>query len=240
MLVLILSLSSLITATLSAVFGMVGGSLLMGVYAALLPVPSAMVMHGATQLVSNVSRALLLWRSVFWPGIWMYVLGALLSFAALCTVHYVPPQSWVFLGLGSTPFIAALLPARWFDFERPGAALLTGSVVAAVQLTAGAAGPLLDIAFVDSRLQREQVIATKAVTQCFSHALKLVYFAPAIRSCDVPLELIGAVFLATVVGTKLGTIVLEQLTDESFRRYSRAIIYTVSVVYLGRATVLLW
>jgi uncharacterized protein len=240
MLVLILSLTSLLTATLSAVFGMVGGSVLMGVYAALLPVPLAMVMHGGTQLLSNVSRALLLRHSVFWPGVWLYAIGALAAFAALYSVHYVPPQWLVFFGLGITPFLAALLPAHLFDFQRPSAAILTGSAVAAMQLTAGAAGPLLDLAFIDSQLDREQVVATKAVTQCFSHALKLAYFVPALSTGSIQPELLAAVFVTTILGTKLGTVMLKRMSDASFRRYSRAIIYAVGAVYLGQATLLLW
>jgi uncharacterized membrane protein YfcA len=240
MLILILGLTSLLTATLSAVFGMVGGSLLMGVYASLLPVPLAMVMHGGTQMLSNVSRALLLRRSVFWPGVWFYVVGATASFGALYSVHYVPPPWLVFFGLGITPFFAALLPARTFDFERPAAAVFTGGTVAALQLTAGAAGPLLDLAFIDSRLDREQVVSTKAVTQCFSHALKLLYFVPALSPGSIEPELLIVVFITTIVGTKLGTIILKRMSDASFRRYSRAIIYTVGAAFLGRATLLLW
>jgi uncharacterized protein len=240
MLVVILSLTSLLTSTLSGVFGMVGGNLLMGVYAALLPVPAAMVMHGATQLLSNVSRAILLWRSVYWPGIWLYIVGALAAFAALYSVHWVPPPLFVFLGLGLTPFVSLLVPARFFDFERKPAAVATGVVVAALQLTAGAAGPMLDLAFVESRLDREQVVATKAVTQCFSHSLKLAYFIPALTAGSVEPQLLAGVFVATILGSKLGTIILKRMSDSNFRRYSRAIIYTVGVAYLGKATLLMW
>lgn len=236
----LLSLISLLTATLSAMFGMVGGMVLMGVYATLLPVPAAMVMHGSTQLLSNVSRALLLRRSVFWSGVGLYIAGALAAFAALYSVHWVPSPFLVFLGLGLTPFLAALLPKRLLDFERPRAAVATGVLVAALQLTAGAAGPVLDIAFVDSSLDREQVVATKAVTQCFSHSLKLIYFLPALSSGSIQPELLVCVFIATLLGTKLGTVVLKRMTDASFRRYSRAIIYAVGVMYLGKATLLLW
>ena len=82
-----------------------------------------------------------------------------------------------YLGLGLAPFVAALLPARAIDFERLRGAFVCGLQVAAVQLLAGAAGPLLDIAFVDSRLSRTEVVATKAITQVCSHALELVYSA---------------------------------------------------------------
>ncbi|HKP59679.1 MAG TPA: sulfite exporter TauE/SafE family protein [Polyangiales bacterium] len=240
MLIALLSLTSLLTAVLSAVFGMAGGMLLMGVYAALLPIPTAMVMHGATQLISNLARAYLLWRAVYWRGVGYYVIGSAAAFAALSCVHWVPDPWLVFLGLGLTPFIAAVLPARWFDFERPRAAAATGCAVAALQLTAGAAGPLLDIAFVDSKLGRHQVVATKAVTQCFSHSLKLAYFLPALARGSVDPGLVLGVFLATLSGTKLGTAILERMSDATFRRYSRTIVLCVGSVYLCKATWLLW
>lgn len=240
MLIAFLSLTSLLTAVLSGVFGMAGGMLLMGVYAALLPIPTAMVMHGGTQLLSNLARACLLWRGVYWRGVGCYVLGSAAAFAALYSVHWVPDPWLVFLGLGVTPFAASALPARWFDFERPQPALATGCAVAALQLTAGAAGPLLDIAFVDSKLGRQEVVATKAVTQCFSHSLKLAYFVPALASGSVEPALVLGVFVATVCGTKLGTAILERMSDVAFRRYSRAIVMCVGGVYLCKATWLLW
>jgi uncharacterized membrane protein YfcA len=235
MLILALSLVSLLTALLSGVFGMAGGMLLMGVYATLLPVPTAMVMHGGTQLVANLSRALLLRRNVYWRGFALYVVGALAAFAALVRLHYVPDPLVVFLGLGATPFVAALLPARVLDFQQPRAAIGCGCAVAAVQLLAGAAGPLLDVAFLDTRLSRQEVVATKAVTQVFSHSLKLVYFVPALSGHSITPGLVLAVLAATLCGTRLGTWLLQRMSDELFRRYSRRIVYATGGIYLCKA-----
>jgi len=48
-----------------------------------------------------------------------------------------------------------------------------------MNLTAGVAGPLLDIFFVRTALTRHQIVATKAATQIFSHLMKIVvYGAP--------------------------------------------------------------
>jgi hypothetical protein len=71
----------------------------------------------------------------------------------------------------------------------------------------------------------------KPVTQCFSHALELLYFVPALSIGSIQRELVVAVFVTTI---------LKRMSDANFRRYSRAIIYTVGVAYLGRATLLLW
>ncbi|HEX5655834.1 MAG TPA: sulfite exporter TauE/SafE family protein [Polyangiales bacterium] len=235
MLILALSLCSLLTALLSGVFGMAGGMLLMGAYTAFLPVPTAMVLHGGTQLVSNVTRAILLRRFVYWRGFARYVFGALLAFAALLTVHYVPDPLVVFLGLGLTPFLARLVPPRWIDFQRPGAAFVCGIQVAAVQLLAGAAGPLLDVAFLDTKLTRHEVVATKAATQVFSHVLKVVYFVPAMTSGAISPALAACILSATIAGTRVGTYVLERMSDDSFRRYSRRLIYAIGCVYLCKA-----
>lgn len=238
--IVIITLSSLVTALLSGVFGMAGGMLLMGVYTALLPVPTAMVMHGGTQLVSNLTRAALLLRHVYWRGFAYYVLGACVSFVLMASVHYLPAPAVVFVALGLTPFVAALLPRGVLDFERPLAASVCGALVAAVQLLAGAAGPLLDVAFVDTRLTRHQVVATKAVTQVFSHLLKIAYFVPALQRETLSPLLLGCVLIATLLGTRLGTWLLERMSEETFRRYSRRIVFAIGLVYLCKAGVEVW
>jgi uncharacterized membrane protein YfcA len=237
--IVVLALTALLTALLSGVFGMAGGMILMGVYAALLPVAGAMVLHGGTQLIANGSRAFLLWRDVCWRSFAFYVAGALAAFAALWRAHLVPSPLVVFLGLGLSPFVAALLPARYFDFERPGAALWCGMQVASVQLLAGAAGPLLDLAFVNTRLTRTQVVATKAVSQVFSHALKLAYFIPLASRGMITPTLGLAVLCTTLLGTRIGTELLRRMSDYSFRRYSRYIVYVTGGVYLVKAGALL-
>jgi len=239
LLTLLLSLTALATALLSGVFGMAGGMILMGVFTALLPVPTAMVMHGSTQLVSNVSRAFILRAHVYWRGFACYVAGSLIAYLAMLSVSYTPQPLVVFLGLGAVPFVAALLPGHWLDFQRPLPAAVTGFQVAALQLVAGAAGPLLDIAFVDTRLNRNQVVATKAATQVFSHSLKLAYFLPAVELNEFSPELVVALLVATIAGTRLGTWLLSKLSEAAFKRYSRGIVYAIGGVYLCKAGALL-
>jgi len=230
-----LALAAFGTATVSGVFGMAGGILLIGVYAALLPVATAMVLHGATQLVANGMRAAVLWREIYWRGVRFYLVGALLAFAVLLHARFVPDQLVVFLGLGASPFVARLLPARWLDFERPNGAVSCGVQVAAMNLTVGAAGPLLDVAFVDTRLSKQQIVATKAITQVFSHLIKLAYFAPLASGRELAPGLVLAILSSTVLGTWTGTRILERLSDRRFRAMSRGIVYAIGLFYLYRA-----
>ena len=57
-----LGLLMVATAFLSGLFGMAGGLILIGVLLALMPLPTAMVLHAITQMASNGWRALL-WRA---------------------------------------------------------------------------------------------------------------------------------------------------------------------------------
>jgi hypothetical protein len=41
---------------------------------------------------------------------------------------------------------------------------------------AGVSGPILDVFFARSEMSRQAVVATKAMSQCVSHLLKIVYF----------------------------------------------------------------
>src|SRR5262249_47189838 len=57
-----LSAAVISTSFLSGIFGMAGGMLLMGILLLLMPFAAAMVLHGVTQMASNLWRAWL-WRS---------------------------------------------------------------------------------------------------------------------------------------------------------------------------------
>lgn len=226
------------TALLSGVFGMAGGIILMGVFTALLPVAAAMVLHGATQLFSNALRAVLLWRDIYWPSLRFYLMAALLTFAVLWRVRFVPDPWFVYLGIGAAPFVARLLPPRWLDFQGPLAAFVCGVQVTALNLTAGAAGPLLDVAFVETKLTKQQIVATKAISQVFSHLLKLAYFGPLLAGDEIPRAAWPAIALATLLGTFAGTRILKRLSDARFRLLSRYLVYGIGIAYLVKAATL--
>ena len=56
----LLGLTVFATSFLAGIFGMAGGMILMAVLLAFMPVPQAMMLHGVTQVTSN------LWRAVLW------------------------------------------------------------------------------------------------------------------------------------------------------------------------------
>lgn len=230
MLTAALALAALLTAVLSATLGMAGGLVLMGVYTAILPVATAMALHGVTQLVSNASRAFIQREHIAWGPVRWYLVGVGLGLLAASVLVFRPTQTMVYLGLGLVPFAARALPARHLDFDRPGAAVLCGALVTLVQLVCGVAGPILDVFFVRTARRKEGIVATKALTQIVAHAVKIAWFARGLGSAE-PAQ-IAVVVVAAVLGSRLGSILLARIPDADFKRWTGRVVLVIGAGYL--------
>lgn len=223
----------LLTSLLSGVVGMAGGMILMAVLVAFMPVAAAMVIHGVTQMAANGWRALMWRRYVDWSVVRRCAVGLVLAVALLSIVRYVPERGAVLIAVGLLPFVILAIPARLtLQVDQRWGAELCGLLNGVVNLMAGVSGPLLDIFFVRTTMDRRAVVATKAACQTLAHAGKLIYFGIIVGSLQA--EAIDATLLAScvffaVAGTMLSRVVLERLSDVHFRLWTRRIIMAVGV-----------
>ena len=230
------------TSFISGLFGMAGGMILLGVLLAYFDVSSAMVIFSIIQFAANGWRAVLWARFVLWRIFFVYVAGAVLCFAVMRYVAIVPSKAAVYLGLGLMPFAIELLPARARpNIEWRGVPFLTGFLTTIIQLLTGVGGLFLDIFFQKSMLDRKTTIATKAVTQTFSHMIRALYVGSFIGISDaVPLWLFVPAIALSMAGTSLAAVALERMTDIGFRQWTRRVIFAVSIVFLVRGVMLAW
>ncbi len=238
-----LAVSALVTSFISGILGMAGGMIFMGVLLALLSVPQAMVLHGVTQFASNGWRAVMWRASIDWRVFRGSALGAFVALAAFAGVQVVASKPVALLVLGVTPFLGLALPDRLvLDVQRRGHPFLCGLVCMVLQLVAGIAGPILDVFFVRSKMDRRSVVATKASMQSLAHIIKIVYFGALVGAASRgTIEWWLAVLMVTlaITGTTLSRRVLEKLTDASFRQWTRWTVMSTGVVYLGTGAWLL-
>jgi uncharacterized protein len=229
-----------VTATLSGVFGMAGGLLLMGALALVLPVQAAFVSHGILQLVANGWRAILHRRHVRWDIVGWYALASLIAGVAVAFLALVPSKPLLFLLLGLVPGLT-WLPQRWINLDaaKPPQAFLSGLSVTGLNLTAGVAGPLLDIFFVRTELSRHAIVATKAATQVFAHLAKvLVYGGPLLIGGGegLPAWWVFAIAIPlSMLGTVAGGRILDRMSDLNFKRWTRWIVTAIGASYLVQA-----
>ncbi|MBP2314797.1 TSUP family transporter [Azospirillum soli] len=238
-----LGLAVLVTSFLSGLFGMAGGMVLMGVLLLMLPVTSAMLLHGITQMTSNGWRAWLWRRHVRWGVVAQFLLGGAMAVAIFALIGYVPDKAVSLIVLGLSPFMAMAVPAHWSpNVTRRGHSVLAGLLCMGVQMIAGISGPLLDVFFVKSGLSRQSIVATKATTQVFGHLFKAVYFGSLVAGSESEsLEIVATLMcIATaVLGTSLSRRALDGMTDAQFRSWSQRLIVLTGTAYLGQGVFLL-
>lgn len=221
------------TSFLSGIFGMAGGIILIGLLLVLLPVQAAMVLHGVTQLASNVWRALTWRKSVRWDIAGVYSCGSLMALGAWSLTGYVPDKAVSFLLLGVTPFIMAAVPKDLQpDPESRVQCVLYGVGCTGLILLTGVAGPMLDTFFLGGSLDRRVIMATKSICQILGHTVKLVYFAGVISDPGAIDPLVAALAIAMAAfGTMLAKPVVERLSDKVYRKWANRIVYSLSAYY---------
>ncbi|QPI63674.1 sulfite exporter TauE/SafE family protein [Vreelandella venusta] len=230
-----------LTSTLSGVFGMAGGLVLLWFLLIMFPAGTAMAVHGVIQLTSNGSRAWLSRRFIVWRIVMLMTLGVLIAAGLLLLFSYSPNAATVSLFIGLMP-ILVWIPKRWFhlDANRASHALGCGIAAGSLTIAAGVSGPLIDIFFVRSQMDRRQVVATKAMIQVVAHSIKILFYLGAAMALSTSEW--GIVLLATpfaIFGTHTGNRILQRLTDANFRTWTRWIVTGIGIFYLLQGLFLL-
>ena len=244
MAVLLLILGTVLaTSILSGVIGMAGGMILMAVLVSVQSVAAAMIVHGTVQATANGSRAIFLRQHIVWQILPGYLVGAALALAGFISVVLVPDPAVILVTIGAFPWLArALRSLHGLDITRGATSVVCGALVTAAQLFAGASGPVLDVFYLNARLNRHQIIASKAVTQTLGHLLKLIYYGLIVGVAEsIPGWFLAVAAGTAVLGTRIGTLLLAHFDDTQFRRVSGGVILTLGALCMvqGGRTLLL-
>lgn len=237
----ILATTMLFTAFLSGIFGMAGGLILMGVLLAVLPLSEAMSLHAITQITSNGWRGLLWIKHVRVQPAINFLVGSSIAFGVWSVWHYIPSKSVAFIALGLAPFIVHFIPDRLKpNPEKLLHGVCYGASSMTLMLLAGVSGPLIDTFFLGGKLDRREIVATKAICQIVSHAAKFVYFGGLMTQTAKPDPImISIAILATIAGTSLARPILEAMSDTAYRKWAARIIMAIASVFLVRGVYLL-
>ncbi|MBO9695804.1 MAG: sulfite exporter TauE/SafE family protein [Sphingopyxis sp.] len=237
---LLIVAAAFLTSILSGIFGMAGGLVFMGILAWILPVATALALHGVIQFASNLWRVILhrahvAWRVLLWFGI-----GAAASTGFFSLVLFTPTKFWVFLALGLMP-ILVWLPQKWLalDADNRWHALCGGFVSTGLALVSGVSGPVTDLLFIHTRLNRHQVVATKALMQAIGHASKILVYGTVLFSTSareiIPQPVTAIAVFASMAGIMVGGYILDRISDAHFRASRRWIVTIIGATFLFQA-----
>lgn len=223
--------SAFAASTLSGVIGMGGGVLLLAVMASVLAPPLVVPLHGVVQLTSNSTRTLTLLRRVDWMIVLFYcptlVLGVFLGlqlYRGTEMVWFRPLIGWFVLAfLAWDRFRPRRLQIPRWAFVPAG---LVGGVIT---ILIGASGPYLASLFLRDDMDKESIIATKAMVQTVGHLLKIPAFLSIQFDYTGNLRLLLPLLACAIGGTLAGTWVLTKMGERAFRVIFRVVLLGLAV-----------
>jgi len=230
------------TAFISGMFGMVGGTMLMGIFLQLFPPATAMAMHGVSQLIGNSYRTWVWRKYIYKPVLPGYLLGALSSILFFTALQIQFELKFIYLFLGLLPFITFILPKdKNFDITRNYMSMITGITIITFQLSAGVTGGFLDQAFLSSPLDRRQQIATKSLIQVIAHLIKIIYFTVLLQNAaswqGLTWQAAAIMAVAAIAGTSLSTKPVQKMKQETFVWISTVLLMLTGVFFLYKSVI---
>ncbi len=238
----ILILSAFITSSISAVIGMGGGIILLGIMAIIIPEGYMVIaLHGIIQLISNTTRTYVFRNHLKNKLIKEFSIGALIGAALSGLIIFLLIQ---FYNVNSAseikvdflkPIIGIFI--IWYLFlkgpkkEKISKSFVkVGGISGLASVFVGATGPLIAPFFLKSNLTKENIIANKAACQMITHCTKIplfIYFFNMnyINEYQILLPLICAVF----IGTNFGKYILKMIPEELFKKLFKTALFLIAI-----------
>jgi uncharacterized membrane protein YfcA len=240
----ILCVVGLLTAMLSAVVGMAGGITLLSVMLLFFDPLVAIPIHGVVQLVSNSTRTFVQRKHVDRSILWRYSLMLVpMGFVGIEIAQALPATVTRAL-IGAFVLVATWKPGWLLIGTHPERSdihrrfFLLGAVVGVLNMTIGAAGPLIAPFFLRIGLTRQALIGSKAACQAAGHLVKIAIFGIAgFVFADYAL-LLALLCASVIAGTWIGSQLLEHVSERSFKWLYQGVLTLIAlrlVVWEGLA-----
>jgi len=220
-----------LTATLSGVAGIGGGTILIGVLYALGLAPTAAVpLHAAVQFVSNLSRTVAFLKHVEWRAAGWFLLTAAPTPFVVAPLVAQADVSVILLLLAGL-ILVSLLPTKDGGEPLPPVPsfLLAGFLNGTLGMFVSATGLFVGRLFLRPEWPKEKVIATLAMTQTLGHLLRVLGYASVGFAVSERLDLLLPLVLAVIAGTFAGRELHRHLDEKHFRGLFKAILLVLSL-----------
>lgn len=239
---LALIVAAFLTSMLSAVIGMGGGITLLGIMALIMPDGYLVVAyHGIVQLASNATRTFVYRDHLHRPILRRFLIGLITGLALSVAIIYLLIYYFQVSSASEIKidFLKPLIGFYiiWFLYFRKKrkpvaekAFLWMGSIGGLATVFIGAMGPLIAPLFINNKLTKENIIATKAACQTAGHLLKIPIFiflfgVSYISNWSIIFPLVIAVYLGTNFGKKM----LGMLPEKMFHFFFKIALTIIAI-----------
>ena len=231
---IVLIISALITSSISAVLGMGGGIILLGIMAIIIPEGYMVIaLHGMIQLFSTSTRTYIFREHIKKNVIKDFSIGTLIgaSISGLIIVLLIQFYNVESANQIKVDFLKPIIGIFiiWYLFLRgskkkkeSASFIKVGGISGISSIFIGATGPLIAPFFLNGNFKKENIIANKAAGQMITHLTKIplfIYFfnVTYIKEYSILLPLIIAVYIGTNLGKKILSFIPEKIFKIIFK-----------------------
>ena len=227
--------ASFLGSFIAAALGLGGGVLVLATMAQLLPPTVLVPIHGVVQLGSNLGRAILMVREAMLSIVPSFLVGTFIGAAlgAQIVVSLPTPLLQMVLAV----FILYATWAPKFRSRRPGQFkfLTVGIISTVVTMFVGATGALVAPFVSAACANRREMVSTHAVVMSIQHGFKVIAFGIVGFTFGPYVPLLAGLLLFGFIGTYVGGLVLNRLSEPVFRSGLRLILTLLSLRLLYSA-----
>lgn len=226
---------SLLGAFITAAAGIGGGIVLLAVMATLMPTSAVIPVHGAVQIGANGARAALQRAHIDWRTFVYFGLGSVVGIGIGGSVVVSLPADILRAGLALFILYTVWGPKLRMVSEGKLIIAVIGLIASFLTMFFGATGTFIAGLLNQRGYTPREMVATHSVCMGAQHILKVVTFAVLGFAFAEWVGLIALMMLAAVLGTYLGSLVLNRLPAETFAIGIKAILTLLSLNLLATA-----
>lgn len=222
---------SFFSSFMSASVGIGGGTALLGVMAATIPVNVLIAVHALVQTGSNAGRAYAQRAHIHWRIVRLYALGGVFGAIAGAVFFTNLPEHLIMLILGV--FILWMVWGPKInipDVDKYGLPLL-GAIGVFLSSVLGSTAAMMNAVLRRMGLPRKELIGTQAACVLTQHILKIIMFVALGVALKEWLGMIALMILVGFIGTYFGSKMLDRISERAFDIVMKTIL-TLSGVHL--------
>jgi len=237
-----LIIAAFITSSISAILGMGGGIILLGIMAIIIPEGYVVIaLHGIVQLISNLTRSYVFRNHIKGNIIRQYFPGAILGLCFSIIIIMILIRSFNVQSAMNIKidFLKPLIGIFiiWFLYGQRAPIkdeqtnfFNVGVISGLTTVFIGATGPLIAPFFLRGKLTKKNIIANKAFCQAISHAGKIPIFIIFFQfNYLLEIGLLIPLTAAVFIGTNFGKQILRFIPEKVFRLLFKGALFLIAI-----------
>ena len=227
---------SFLAAFCNAAFSAGGALIILALTSIVLPVTAIVPIHSTLLIGSTSSRCFFFWRNIEWKIAAPFLAASLVAVVIGSRIYVELPERLIAIAISLVMLVAIWLPGlRWRPKLRQ--PWLAVGFVHSLISTLFAYGALLHAVMLHTGLKRRQIVGTMAACLTGMGIFKITGYAANGFDYSGYLQIIAFSILAAFLGTWAGKLVIDRISERTFRIAFRILVTLTAarLLYVGLA-----